>query len=144
MHKFRGSITRPVRSLSTLRSFPSRLPSRTATQDSLTAGGQPSPTGSSPVWVPNEVSVFVYITSSSTKLCLAHCVSFPQRLARQSISYARSFVCRCPPRNRIRALALSKRFRTSYGTFIPNIGKQLWTAGVERWKSDGQGKVERS
>jgi hypothetical protein len=38
---FRGSMTRPVRSLSTLRSFPSRLPGRTATQDSLPAGGQP-------------------------------------------------------------------------------------------------------
>jgi hypothetical protein len=36
---FRGSITRPVRSLSTLRSFPSRSPSRTATQDSLASWG---------------------------------------------------------------------------------------------------------
>jgi hypothetical protein len=43
--RFRGSITRPVRSLSTLRSFPSRLPGRTATQDSLPAGGQPLPHG---------------------------------------------------------------------------------------------------
>ena len=36
---FRGSITRPVRSLSTLRSFPSRSPGRTATQDSLASWG---------------------------------------------------------------------------------------------------------
>jgi len=62
MHKFRGSITRPVRSLSTLRSFPSRLPGRTDTQDSLPAGGQPLPHGLAPAWVPGEVS------ASSTSL----------------------------------------------------------------------------
>jgi hypothetical protein len=40
---FRSSITRLSHSLSTLRSFPSRSRGRTATQDSLPAGGQPLP-----------------------------------------------------------------------------------------------------
>ena len=40
---FRSSITRLSSSLSTLRSFPSRSRGRTATQDSLPAGGQPLP-----------------------------------------------------------------------------------------------------
>jgi len=42
---FRSSITRLTSSLSTLRSFPSRSRGRTATQDSLPAGGQPLPGG---------------------------------------------------------------------------------------------------
>ena len=42
---FRSSITRLSSSLSTLRSFPSRSRGRTATQDSLPAGGQPLPGG---------------------------------------------------------------------------------------------------
>jgi hypothetical protein len=42
---FRSSITRLSPSLSTLRSFPSRSRGRTATQDSLPAGGQPLPGG---------------------------------------------------------------------------------------------------
>ena len=42
---FRSSITRLSHSLSTLRSFPSRSRGRTATQDSLPAGGQPLPGG---------------------------------------------------------------------------------------------------
>jgi hypothetical protein len=42
---FRSSITRLSHSLSTLRSFPSRSRGRTATQDSLPAGGQPLPDG---------------------------------------------------------------------------------------------------
>ena len=42
---FRSSITRLSSSLSTLRSFPSRSRGRTATQDSLPAGGQPLPDG---------------------------------------------------------------------------------------------------
>jgi len=48
--------------IQTLRSFPSRLPGRTATQDSLPAGGQPLPHGLAPAWVPGEVS------ASSTSL----------------------------------------------------------------------------
>lgn len=42
---FRSSITRLSHSLSTLRSLPSRSRGRTATQDSLPAGGQPLPDG---------------------------------------------------------------------------------------------------
>jgi hypothetical protein len=42
---FRSSITRLSHSLSTLRSLPSRSRGRSATQDSLPAGGQPLPDG---------------------------------------------------------------------------------------------------
>src|SRR3954468_11566777 len=42
---FRSSITWLTPSLSTLRRFPSRSRGRTATQDSLPAGGQPLPGG---------------------------------------------------------------------------------------------------
>ena len=43
--KFRGSVTRPGHSLSTLGNLPSRCRSRPAAQDSLPAGGQPWPGG---------------------------------------------------------------------------------------------------
>ncbi len=48
-HSFRGSITRPVRSLSTLRSRRRRR----STQDSLPAGGPPWPDGIRTRWVPS-------------------------------------------------------------------------------------------
>ena len=48
LSQFRGSITRPAHSLSTLRS----MGCPNATQDSLPAGGQPLPGGVLPHWVP--------------------------------------------------------------------------------------------
>ena len=47
-----GLNPRPQRSLSTLRSLPSRLPSRADQQDSLPAGGQPLPGGIRTRWAP--------------------------------------------------------------------------------------------
>ena len=64
---FRSSITRLSSSLSTLRSFPSRSRGRTATQDSLPAGGQPLPGGGhNPARSQMSFSL-VYMASSSSK-----------------------------------------------------------------------------
>ena len=64
---FRSSITRLSSSLSTLRSFPSRSRGRTATQDSLPAGGQPLPDGGR--YPARSLMKFqpVYMASSSPK-----------------------------------------------------------------------------
>src|SRR5712691_667385 len=59
---FRGSITRPSRSLSTLRSAGRPAP----TQDSLPAGGQPLPCGTLTRWVRNRR--FQVIATSSIPL----------------------------------------------------------------------------
>ncbi len=58
--KFRGSITRPASSLSTLRSdgYPS------ATQDSLPGGGRPYPGGTRPAGSVRKVSETTHLTSS--------------------------------------------------------------------------------
>ena len=58
--RFRGSITRPASSLSTLRSggYPN------ATQDSLPGGGQPYPSGTRPAGSVRKVSKTTHLTSS--------------------------------------------------------------------------------
>jgi hypothetical protein len=58
--RFRGSITRPASSLSTLRSggYPN------ATQDSLPGGGQPYPGGTRPAGSVRKVSKTTHLTSS--------------------------------------------------------------------------------
>jgi hypothetical protein len=63
---FRGSIARPVYSLSTLRSagYPY------ATQDSLPAGSQPLPGGLYSHWVPHNFKALTHLFQVS-KLCLA-------------------------------------------------------------------------
>jgi hypothetical protein len=66
---FRGSITRPARSLSTLRSHGRPC----TTQDSLPAGGPPWPVGIRTRGVPSRsFSRVLYMASSSPRLGLAH------------------------------------------------------------------------